>query len=225
TQQAKHLALRERQGQPIDGDHRPVVLAEVLGFDDCVHRRPYRFTANVTTPSATAMRRTPANPHSVERPTVMRKSADPEASPALASPESRLSGVVTDSSGLPVTSRRRASSAEAPGPTTRTAMGYVSAGTFGGGRTSASRSLDSPPLIGRLATSWPRVVKVTLNPRGVSALRFTRNSWSLSFFSVRRKRKLEVGDPRSNGSSATRDNRPGRAFPSVSVTGSVAEAF
>ena len=84
TQQAEDLALGQRQGEPIDSDHRPIVLAEVLSFDHSVHRRPYRFTANVTTPRATAIRRTPANPHSVERPTVMRKSADPEASPPLA---------------------------------------------------------------------------------------------------------------------------------------------
>src|SRR5207244_12649845 len=84
TQHADDLALGQRQSEPIDSDHRPIVLAEVLSFDHSVHRRPYRFTANVTTPRATAIRRTPANPHSVERPTVMRKSADPEASPPLA---------------------------------------------------------------------------------------------------------------------------------------------
>src|SRR5438552_17337375 len=54
--------------------------------------------------------------------------------PAVALPESRLSGVVTDSSGLPVTSTRSASSGEAQGRITRTAMGEVTAGTVGGRR-------------------------------------------------------------------------------------------
>src|SRR5262249_37833380 len=86
TEQAKNLATRDRERDPLDDGDAVVAFGEALGLDDVVHthRRPNLATAPTSTSSAAPMMPTPMIPHCVEVSTVTRYVADADSPRALA---------------------------------------------------------------------------------------------------------------------------------------------